>query len=82
MCVCVCVSQSVIHARLFVAPKTVACKASLSMEFSRQEYWHGMPFHSPGHLPEPLIKPWSPTLQADSLPSELPGKSYIYIFTN
>ena len=44
------------------------------MEFSRQEYWSGLPFPSPGDLPEPGIKPRSPVLQADSLPSELPGK--------
>jgi len=44
------------------------------MEFSRQEYWSGLPFPSPGDLPEPGIKPMSPALQADSLPSELPGK--------
>ena len=44
------------------------------MEFSRQEYWSGLPFPSPGDLPDPGIKPWSPALQADSLPSELPGR--------
>ena len=47
---------------------------SLSMEFSRQEYWSGLPFPSPGDLPDPGIKPRSPTLQADSLTSEPPGK--------
>ena len=40
------------------------------MEFSRQEYWSGLPFPSPGDLPDPGIKPGSPTLQADALPSE------------
>jgi len=44
------------------------------MEFSRQEYWSGLPFPSPGDLPNPAIEPESPTLQADSLLSELPGK--------
>ena len=44
------------------------------MEFSRQEYWSGLPFPSPGDLPDPGIKPRSPELQADGLPSELPGK--------
>ena len=44
------------------------------MEFSRQEYWSGLPFPSPGNLPNPGIKPGSPALQADSLLSELPGK--------
>ena len=46
----------------------------LFIEFSRQEYWSGLPFPSPGDLPDPEIKPGSPTLQADSLPSEPPGK--------
>ena len=50
---------------------TVACQASLSMGFSRQEYWSGLPFPSPGDLPNPGIKPRSPALQADSLLTEL-----------
>ena len=44
------------------------------MGFSRQEYWSGLPFPSPGDLPNPGIEPGSPTLQADALTSELPGK--------
>ena len=44
------------------------------MGFSRQEYWSGLPFPSPGDLPNPAIEPGSPTLQADSLQTELPGK--------
>ena len=44
------------------------------MEFSRQEYWSGMPFPSPGALPDPGIEPGSPALQADALPSEPAGK--------
>ena len=44
------------------------------MEFCRQEYWSGLPFPSPGDLPDPGIKPRSPTLQPDALPSEPPGK--------
>ena len=44
------------------------------MGFSRQEYWSGLPFPSPGDLPDPAIKPGSPALQADALPSEPPGK--------
>ena len=52
----------------------LAHQAPLSMEFSRQEYWGGFPFPSPGDLPDPGVKPWSPALQADSLPSESPGK--------
>ena len=60
--------------RLFATPWIVAYQASLSMGFSRQEYWSGLPFPSPGDLPDPGIKPRSPALQADSLPSEPPGK--------
>ena len=48
-------------------PWTVACQAPLSMGFSRQEYWSGLPFPSPGDLPDPGIEPRSPVLQADSL---------------
>ena len=50
---------------------TVACRAPLSMGFSRQEYWSGLPFPSPGDLPDPGIEPKSPALQTDSLPTEL-----------
>ena len=46
----------------------------LSMEFSRQEHWSGLPFLSPGDRPDSGIKPGPPAMQADSLPSELPGK--------
>ena len=53
---------------------TVAHQAPLSMEFSRQEYWSGLPFPSPGDLPDPGIEPGSPALQADSLPTKLQGK--------
>ena len=60
--------------RLFVTPWTVVCQAPLSMEFSRPEYLSGWLFPSPGDLPNPGIKPRSPALQADSLPSEPPGK--------
>ena len=48
------------------------------MGFPRQEYWSGLLFPSPGDLPNPGIKPWSPTFQADALPSEPPGKSSNY----
>ena len=51
-----------------------AHQAPLSMEFSRQVYWSGLPFPSPENLPDPLIEPGSPALQADFLPAELPGK--------
>ena len=65
--------QSLSHVRLFAIPWTVACQAPLSMEFSRQEYWSGLLFPSPGDLPDPGIKPRSPALQADSLLSEPRG---------
>ena len=52
-------------------PLTVTCQASLSMGFSRQEYWSGLPFPSPGDLPNPGIEAGSPALQADSLSTEL-----------
>ena len=51
-------------------PWTVVCQVPLSMEFSRQEYWSGLPFPSPGDLPDPGMEPGSPELQADSLPPE------------
>ena len=55
-------------------PKTVACQVPLSMGFSRQEYWSGLPFPLPGDLPNPEIEPGSPVSQADSLLIELQGK--------
>ena len=58
----------------YVTPWTVAHQAPLSMDFSRQEYWSGLPFPSPGDLPDPGIKPRSPSLLADSLPSDPLGK--------
>ena len=70
MCVCLVVSSS-------ATPWTVAFQASLSMGFSRLEHWSGLPFPSPGDLPDPGIKPSSPALQVDSLLSEPPGKAQI-----
>ena len=58
-------------------PRTAAYQASLSMGFSRQGYWSGLPFPSPGNLPNPEIKPESPSLQADSLLTELWRKPLI-----
>ena len=58
----------------FATPWTVAHQAPPSMGFSRQEYWRGLPLPSPGNLPDPGIEPRSPTLQADALTSEPPGK--------
>ena len=68
-----CVSHSVVSI-LFAAPWTASCQAPLSMEFSRQEYWSGLPFPSLGDLPNPGIRFGSPTVQANSLQSEPPGK--------
>ena len=59
---------------LFVTLGTVAYQALLSMGFSRQVCWSGLPFPSPGEVPEPGIEPRSPALQADALPSEPPEK--------
>ena len=61
--------------RLFVTPWTVAYLAPPSMGFSRQEYWSGVPFPSPGDLPDPGIEPRSPAFQADALTSEPPGEA-------
>ena len=57
-------------------PWTVVHQAPLSMEFSKQEYWSGLPFLSPGYLTDPGIEPSSPALQADSSPSGPLGKPY------
>ena len=65
--------KSLSHVWLFATPWTVAYQAPLSMGFSRQEYWVGLPFPSPGDLPDPGIEPGSPALQTDALPSEPPG---------
>ena len=66
--------KSLSHVGLFATPWIVAYQAPQSMGFSRQEYWRGLPFPSPGDLPDPEIEPRSPTLQADTLTSEPPGK--------
>ena len=66
--------KSLSHVWLFATPWTVAYQASTSMEFSRQEYWSGLPFSSPGDLSDTGIEPGCPTLQADTLASEPPGK--------
>ena len=59
-------SESEVAQSLFATPWTVAYKSPPSMEFSRQEYWSGWPFPSPGDLPDPGIEPRSPVLQADT----------------
>ena len=67
--------KSLSRVQFLATPWTVAYQAPPSLGFSRQEYWSGLPFPSPGDLPNPGIEPGSPVLQADALPSEPPGKS-------
>ena len=66
--------KSLIRVRLFATPWTVARQAPLSVGFSRQEYWSGLPFLSPGDLSNPGVESGSPALQANTLSSEPPGK--------
>ena len=70
--------KSLSRVRLFATPWSVSHQAPVFMEFSRQEYWSGLPFPSPGDLPDPGIEPGSPALEADALPSE-PQGSPIFI---
>ena len=69
-----CYPLSLSHVQLFATPWMVPCQAPLSMGFSRQEFWSGLPCPSLGDLPNPGIEPRSPALQVDSLPSKSPGK--------
>ena len=71
--------KSLSRVPLFATPWTVAHQAPPFMGFSRQEYWSGLPFPSPGDLPDPGIESRSPALQADTLTSEPPGKPYTCI---
>ena len=66
----------VINEDLLYSPGTVARQAPLSMGFSRQEYWSGLPCPPPRDLPHPGIKPRSPALRADSSPFELPQEAH------
>ena len=68
--------KSLSRVQLFATPWTVAYQAPPPMGFSRQEYWSGLPFPSPGDLPDPGIKPRFPALEADALTSEPPGKPH------
>ena len=72
--VCDCVFSHSVIVQLFATPWNVDHQAPLCMGFPRQEYWSGLPFPSPEDLSEPGIKSESPALQADSPPSEPPGK--------
>ena len=73
--------KSLTPVQLFATLWTVACQAPLSMEFSRPEYWNGLPFPSPGHLPKLGIKPESPALQIDSLPGK-PSLIFMYVWNS
>ena len=66
--------KSLSRVQLFATPWAVVYQAPQSTEFSRQEYWSGLPFPSPGDLPNQGIEPRSPCLQVDTLPSEPPEK--------
>ena len=85
VCVCVCVYTHMCTVYLVtqscptLQPITVAHQASLSIGFSRKEYWSGLPFHPPGYLPIPGIQQGFPTFQADSLLSQPPEKP---VYTN
>ena len=70
----VCCLVAKLYPTSFVTPWTVAHQIPLSMEFSRQEYWSGLPFTFLEDLPDPGLESGSPTLQGDSLLTELPGK--------
>ena len=72
--------KSLIRVQLFATPWTVVYQAPPSMGFSRKEYWSGLPFPSPGDLPDPGIEPRSPALQA--LTSEPPGKPLKQLTSN
>ena len=84
MCVCVCVHacmcvcEPISCVQLLQPHGLLARQAPLSMGFSRPEYWSGLPVPSRGHLPDPGSEPWSPALQADSLPFELQGSPTTY----
>ena len=78
---CVCVPSCFCRVWLCHSMDYIACQAPLSMGFSRQEYCHQLPFHSPGDLPNPGIKPASSALQSDSLPTEPLGKPQVAIST-
>jgi len=89
VCVCVCVrahartcafNHSVMSDSLQLEPWTVALQTPLTLKFSRQEYWSGLWFLSPGDLPDPEIEPRSPALQADSLLSEPQRKPQLCVY--
>ena len=74
VCLCECMLSHFSRVQLYVILWSIGHQVPLTMEFSRPEYWSGQPLPSPGDLPNPRIELKSLELQADSLPSELPGK--------
>ena len=73
VCICVCVCACSVVSNYFATPRTVACQDPLTMEFSRQEYWSGLPCPPPGDLPDPGIKPVSPPLAGGLFTTAPPG---------
>ena len=82
VCVCVCIVLVAKSCPTLVTLWTVASQAPLSMGFPRQEYWSGLPFPSPGHLPDPRIKPVSPALAGGFFITESPGKPCMCVHTH
>ena len=78
---CACVLSHISRVQLFVTLWTVAYQAPLSMGFSRQEYWSGLPFPSPGDLPDPGIEAMCPALQAGSLLLSHRESPILHVFT-
>ena len=81
LCVCAC-AQSLSHVRLWTTAQSVTCQAPLSMEFSSQEYWSGLPFPPPWALPDPWIEPASPVVLALAggfFTTEPPGKPQLLL---
>ena len=77
--VCTCVLSCFTCVQLFVTLWTVACQAPLSVGFSRQQYWSGLPCPPPGDLPHPGIKPTSPVSHGRFFTTEPPGKPKVFI---
>ena len=75
----VCVLTRFSRVQLLATPWTITCQGPPSMGFFRQEYWSGVPFPSPGDLPNPEIEPRSPALKADSLSAELPDEVFCFV---
>ena len=74
-----CVFSSLSRVRLFVTPWAVARQAPLSVGFSRQEHWSGLPCPPPGNLPHPGIKPTSPAMAGGFFTTEMPGEPFLSV---